>query len=156
MPLIDTLTKGGRAAFPFIQALANGDLSSSQIAKQVKEAGFSVRNQSIYDIVAALRDNQSSAQYLRSLSNHEIPNPAKFGTAVTELLRNYSYKVTVRGRNPDTGESQNRQITVSTNSPLSKDQVLAMASTITSSGTGSDVDEITSIEITDALKSSAL
>lgn len=126
-PLLARVGKGARNAFPIFQSLSETNLNATAIVTQARAAGFSFKTQDAFDIIAALRDNQSTAQYLRSIDMNQLPNPDMFTNAPNNQLRNYSYRVVARGRNPDTGETINQNVVVSTNQVLTQQQVLDMA-----------------------------
>lgn len=121
--LVDTLTKGARDAFPFIQSLAATSASANEILRQVSAAGMQVRRADGLKLISAFRNIASQANYIKAVRKDFLPNPARFAESVTRLLRNYSYSVRVEGTHPATGEKVQRWITVSTNDVLTKSQV---------------------------------
>lgn len=149
--LLDSLSKSARAALPFFEAAANTNLTSSQIISQAKAAGFSFRNQTGFDIIAQLRDNQSASQYIRSVSNSTLLNPSKFSKPLSGLLRNYSYRVEITGTNV-TGETVNRKIvTVSTDKVLTKDQIIEYATQTVAGSNNYDGLSVDNATVVDAL-----
>lgn len=95
--VLELLTKGARAALPMITSLAGTDLSANEILRQVSGAGFSLRRQTGLDMIGALRDNITAARQFRMIASNALPNPAYFGKSLTNMLKDYSYRVKVTG-----------------------------------------------------------
>lgn len=154
--LIELLTAGAREAFPMLTSLAETELSANAILQQVKDAGYAIRRQTGLDIIGALRDNVNAARQFRLISNTTIPDPNKFGTALTNIIRDYSYKVKVSGG----PESFPTHITISSNDVLNKDQILGTADAYLSNAevyAGADTEDVNySLDVVDALRSPAL
>jgi hypothetical protein len=123
MALIELLTFAARIALPTITGLVEAGMSANKIINTLQAAGLGVRRQVVLDIVGALRENFSAARQFRLLLNTTIPDPSKFGVALTNLIRNYSYKVRVSGGY----ESFPPFITISSNEVLNKDQIMGTA-----------------------------
>jgi hypothetical protein len=146
--LFSNLTKGALQALPAITGFVNqGGMSNSAILSAVRAAGFGIRTQVGLDIINALQGNMTAARSIR-LTNSSTPlNPANYGTAIGNLLRNFSYAVKI------TGETGNRFVTVSSNVALSQDQILATAETYGSKYGDSSIGATVDMTVTDSLKS---
>jgi hypothetical protein len=125
--LIEVLTAGAKAAFPMLSSLAESGLSANEILRQVKDAGFSVQRQAGLDVIGALRENVNAARYLRLISPLTIPDPAKFGVAITNTLSNFSYIIKATGINSQTGERIIQNLTVRSNTPISQSDAMSVA-----------------------------
>jgi hypothetical protein len=155
-PIItELLTAGARAAFPMLVSLAETEISANEILRRVKAIGIDIRRQTGLDIIGALRDNVNAARQFRLIAAETIPNPDRFGTALTTILRNYSYKVKVAGG----GEEWPDYINVSSNDVLNKDQIMGAVDSYLSDSDvygrlqpGMEYE----LEVVDAVKSPAL
>src|SRR5205807_2616278 len=107
-------------AFPTFTSLVETELSANKILEKVKEMGFEIRRQTGLDIIGALRNNVNAARQFRTIAHDVIPDPSKFGTALTNLLSKFHFKVEIKGE----GIGQPDYITVRSNVLLSKDQIL--------------------------------
>jgi hypothetical protein len=153
--LIELLTAGARAAFPMLTSLAETEISANEILRRVKELGYEIRRQTGLDIIGALRDNVNAARQFRMIADSTIPNPDRFGTALTSMIRNYSYRVKVGGN----VEEYPEYISVSSNEVLNKDQIMGTVDSYLSNadqygrlGPGMEYN----LQVVDALKSPAL
>lgn len=154
--LFGTLTKGARAALPFLREAAETAASASEILRQASELGFAFRRQAGLDIIGALRNNVTAARAIRIAAPTVPLNPKSYGVSITKMLRNYSYTVLTRMRNSETGEVVNQHLTVSSNTVLSKNQILETAAGFSPNKYGDGMDIVDSIEVVDAQKSASL
>lgn len=111
LPLLSGLTKGTRAAYPFIKAGVAAGQSAAEIIASLKEAGLGARRADVLAIVraeteAALTMSDLS-QYLRSavVPLHRVPE------AVTKIVAPFSYTVQLRYYDEVTGTTVTRNIT---------------------------------------------
>ena len=125
--LIDTLTKGARVALPFIQHMAEGGLSTSEISEGLKSAGLGVRRQDMLAIVRAVKDQVLLKPTVRSIRDSFRASAEVMTSPITNTLRRFSYRTTVRGRDPETGESKTLNITISSSQNLTIGAVKAKA-----------------------------
>lgn len=153
-PLLGNLSKGALAALPYITGLVNqGAASATQILTAVRAAGYSIRTQTLYDVVNVLQGNISTARAIRLTPSNVPLDPANYGTSVNPTLRNYSYKVLLRTTDVDTGEILNRHVTVSSNEAMTPDNIMAKGQSYGVSGKYGDNISVDSVQIVDALKS---
>jgi hypothetical protein len=122
-PLLDLLPAAARVFFPQFVALAETDLSASAILRQLQGMGLSLRRQTGLDLIGALRDNVNAARQFRLIADSVIPDPSKFGTAVTDVISNYYYKVKLHNAPQDLPSF----ITVASNNLLSKAEIKSTA-----------------------------
>jgi len=150
--LLDLLTKGAREAFPMLSSLAETSFSANEILRQVKDAGFSVQRQAGLDVIGALRENLNAARYLRLISPLTIPDPSKFGVAVTNTLSNFSYIVKATGINSETGERTIQNLTVRSNTPISQSDAMSVADSYLGDSVNYGNIEGYTLEVTNALR----
>lgn len=74
---------------------------------------------------------------LLELPGHYLPNIASIPSALTKTLRNFSYLVQIEGESQFGGQVEQRYISISTNSLLTKDQAIDAALSISGSDTKS-------------------
>lgn len=154
--LFRVLSKGARAALPYLEAAAETAKTASEILEGAKELGFTIRRQTGLDIIGALRGKLDTRRYLRLTPHVDILNPDFFTTSITGLLRNYSYTVLARLHDEETGETLNQHITVSSNEVLSQEQIMDKASEFSMSGKYGANLALDDISVTDAMRSSSL
>lgn len=154
--LFKVLSKGARAALPFLEGAAETIKTASEILEEAKELGFTIRRQTGLDIIGALRGKLDTRRYLRLTPHADILNPDFFTKSVTGLLRNYSYTVLARLHDEETGETLNQHITVSSNEALSQEQIMERASEFSLSGKYGPNLFMDDIAVTDAMRSPAL
>jgi len=136
MPLIDLIPKASRGAWNLLQAGVEAGQSANQIIQSAMDLGLSFRRSTMLEVIRGLKDEVSARSYILSVRNNFLPNPQKFGVALTNLIREYSYRVRVEGIDPFTGEKLKIFSTVSTNQVLTKNQVIAVAEADVLSGVG--------------------
>jgi len=150
--LIDSLTAGVREAFPFIKSLSESSLSANKIIEEVRSAGMAVQRSDALKLIRTLRENEIVSKYIKSVRNDFMPNPERFATAVTDIIRNYSYEVRINGTHAKTRERVTKWVTISTNVVLSKDQVMGYAGDIAEGETESGQVIDFTMTVTNALR----
>jgi hypothetical protein len=153
--LVSTLSKGARAAYPFIRGLAvsQPNLSPTAIYDQLRAAGFPLRKQTALDIVSLLRNKSDLPRFQRTFGSDAV---------IPDSLHNLSpvsfkggarvqYLVGIQSANPLIPDA----VYINARSNLSINQVFTEAlGTITggSFGPGSQVkaSDVTQVTIEDA------
>lgn len=111
LPLLAGLTKGARAAYPFIRAGVEAGRTGAEIIASLKEAGLGARRA---DVLAIIRHETEAAltmsdlsQYLREavVPLHRVPE------AITKIAAPFSYTVKLVYYDEVTGETITRNIT---------------------------------------------
>lgn len=147
-----TLTKGARAALPFLRAAAETTKTTTEILEEAATLGFKLRRQAGLDIIGTLRNNVSAARAIR-LAAPDIPlNPLTYGESIGKLKRAFSYTVKVVTRDSDGEKFDPQHITVSSNTPLSINQILATAEQEEFFSTSLQGEEIVEATVVDALR----
>ena len=154
--LVRLLSKSARAALPFLEGAVEAGKGANEILKTAKELGFTIRRQVGLDIIGALKGNIDARRLIRITPPHLPLDPAHYGQALGTLLRNYSYKVLVRAVEPDTGETVNRYFTVSSNDPLSVNDVFETVDELSQGGGCTGTLSVTSRAVVDVIKSASL
>lgn len=125
------LIKGEGPAVELIKSLVDTVSSGAEILRQVRESGLGISNSTGYQVINYLRDTYlPSTSALKNLANDTLPTINSIPKSVTELLRNFSYKVAVTGSDINTGETRKQYIQISSNQLLTKQQALDAASNI--------------------------
>jgi hypothetical protein len=131
MPLTDlliaTLTKGARSALPFITEAVERGLSTAAVGRALESAGFTVRRQQMLDIVRALKDKELTRPYIQSVRDDLSINPAKLARPLTKTLRRFSFLVKLTGLDADTGLSRAHNLTISSDSLMTKAAIKTLA-----------------------------
>ena len=120
-------TAGVREALPFIDHLARQALPANEIIRQVRAAGLTVRRAAALEAIRTIKGVIAGGRYIQAVRNDFLPNPDRVPTAATLIRRNYSYKVRVRGFDPQTGDPVERHISITTDTLMSKNDVYNIA-----------------------------
>lgn len=153
--LFATLTRGARAALPYLHAAVETAKTASEILAEAKELGFTIRRQVGLDIIGTLRGNLDVRRYLRITPHSAILNPDFIPSSISKTLRDFSYTVLARMHDEETGETINQHITVSSNDALSKEDILSKANEYSLSGKYGANIVIDNLSVTNAVKSAA-
>jgi hypothetical protein len=152
-----SLTKGVKAALSFFRGAAATEATPSEIISKARELGFSFRTQQALDVIGVLRGKIDTQRAIRTTPINEPLDP-RFYNQMLGGLRNYSYEVLRRIRGVESGTTDNNYVTVSSNEPLSVQQILDTASAYTSGTCNPLFEEIVVDEmtVTNASKQSGL
>ena len=129
--LVDLLLAGvERAATPFIEALSASELSGNEILSTLKDYGIGIRRTNGLELIRQFRNINSVKPYIDGLRLDRLPNPERLAESATNILRNYSYKVSLDGTHAVTGEKVTQYVTVSTNRLLNKQAAVDIATSM--------------------------
>ena len=118
LPLLATLPKTARIAYPIIQAGTRRGLSSRAIERIVRQAGLSIsRGRSILPIMRAVQAIEVAGANIRFIPKLLRINVFRLPTSLTFIRRNFSFTVRVVGRDIF-GNLIDRFVTVSTDRTL--------------------------------------
>ena len=151
--LFATLTKGARAALPFLRAAAETEKTVTEILEEASTLGFKFRRQAGLDIIGALRNNVTIARAARIGNPEQLLPLALHGNSATKLLRNFSYTVKHVLRDKETGERKSIFTTVSSSNRLSKSQVIGRTEGFPLNQYGEGEFTLESSDVVEALKS---
>lgn len=147
-----TLTKGARAALPFLRAAAETAKTTNEIIEEAKSLGFAFRRQAGLDIIGVLRNNANAARAIR-IAAPDVPlNPLTYGQSIGKLKSAFSYTVKVIMRDENGEKMGPQHITVSSNTPLSINQVLQTAEERQYFTTSPQGEELIEATVVDALR----
>lgn len=135
--LFDFLFGEGQALGYIKKGLAEG-LGSEEIISALQAGGVSIRPELATNVIEYLgKTILPDLDYIKRLQYFATPNLARIPLSLTKTLRNFSYQVSVQGFNTSTGELQTKQISVSSNVLLTKQQALDIAGEFATSETPS-------------------
>ena len=118
LPLLATLPKTARIAYPIIQAGTRRGLSSRAIERIVRQAGLPIsRGRSILPIMRSVQAIEAAGANIRFIPKLLRINTMRLPTALTFIRRNFSFTVRVVGRDLF-GNLIERHVTVSTDRAL--------------------------------------
>jgi hypothetical protein len=147
-----TLTKGARAALPFLRAAAETTKTTTEILEEAKSLGFAFRRQAGLDIIGTLRNNVTAARAIR-LAAPDVPlNPITYGESIGKLKRAFSYTVKIATRDADGNRTDPKFVTISSNTPLSINQITDKAEEEGFVATYSNGEEVIDTTVVDALR----
>lgn len=127
MALFDFLYGEGQALGYIKKGLDLGK-TTSEIIESLNVAGQLIRPDLATKVIEYLGTTiLPDVKYIKQLQNFAQPNITRIPIAATKLLRNFSYSLTAQGINKATGEIVSQNISISTNTLLSKQQAMDMA-----------------------------
>jgi len=103
-------------------------LSGRSILRSLRLRGLGIRTATFYQLLSYFRNEQTTgASYVADLGLSEQPIAERLARSLTNTLRNYTYQIEVFGRDEETGQPSIRNLTISTNRLLSKQQAIQAA-----------------------------
>ena len=127
VPFLTTLTPSARQAYPIIQRGVSEGLSANAIQTTLRSAGMGIRRQTLLDTVRAIKGVETVGGRLRSLRLDRVPDPRRMPEALTTLRRAFSFRVELRGVEIDTGNPFTRFVTVTLDSPRTRQRIEQLA-----------------------------
>lgn len=125
--IIEGVTEGLRVALPFLTQLSEQSLSANEILRQATAAGFEIRRAAGLNVIRQLRSIVTGQEYIKAVRNAFLPDPLRLPFAVTDIRRNYSFRVRLDGTDKDTGERTTFFVQVTSDNIMTKDQAYAQA-----------------------------
>ena len=118
----------GLEPLEFIKEAFELGKSATEALETISNAGMSVSSDMISQVYSYLSGPLNiGREYAQNLGLESIPVVNKLATSLTDLTRNFSYLIEFKSEPSDTGESESRYITVSTNTLLTKQEALDTA-----------------------------
>ena len=154
--IIEGVTEGLNTALPFLHSLVGKGLPANEILRQASTAGFAIRRSSGLAAIRQLKDISSASNYIKAVRNDFLPNPDRIAFAVTDIRRNYSYRVRVDGRDSVTGEKQQFFVQVTSDRLMTKSDAYAQAAALTALNAENYNFEFAAATVTEAVKSPRL
>lgn len=128
LPLTFSISAAARRALPIIERGVREGLSGTAINNIIREAyGTGIRRQTMFDIIREISGIERASQQLRFVNPTKRPNFNRLPTALTKIRRKYSFVVQITGELLSTGESIIQNITVSTDSLLTRGEIESQA-----------------------------
>lgn len=117
------LSRAARRALPFIEAAVARGVSSTALQSDLAAAGMGVRRQDLLQAMRVTRGQDATANRLQNIRRNLLPDPRRIPLAQTDIRRNFSFTVRVDGTDPFTGERISKDITISSDTVLSRDDI---------------------------------
>lgn len=138
MPYSLSDLKGFGSGIEYLKNLLEEGIPYSNALEQVNELGLSLIPE-VSEIVKThvLEHVIPFNLSLEELSHNVLPSVRDIPTSLTKLLRNFSYRVKLTGQSQFGGQLEDRYISISTNSLLTKEQALSSALSIAEDNTKS-------------------
>lgn len=127
MTLVESLARSARMALPAIARGVREGFSIARIGEAVRGGGIRIANDSLRALVAAEREIWRAGNALKFLNLSSRPNPRNLPQALTSLRRQYSFTVEVQGTLIQTGKAITQNVTVTTDSLLTRRQIQDLA-----------------------------
>jgi len=149
---LEGLSASAKEAAMFVKSAADKGLSERAVMSALKESPYNIKPATAHDVYLATRGIVSNRRVVQALSNNKLPTENSLSRPVFNQSRNYSYLVRVRGRNPYTGDKEEKYQSISSDTLLTKNEAINYAIYNTQrSQEGSGLiypDEFTVIDIT--------
>lgn len=156
MPSFLDLIKGEGVAIGFIRSAFEQGLSASETLTALRESGKGLRTQTFYQIYNYYAEQTAPARsYFSNITLNAYPNINRIPESLTKQLRNFAYYTKVTGIDVNTGEIVTKDITVSTNELLTKQQAADLAVAISEKSGNRYGLEGASAKVTDVTKNQA-
>lgn len=147
-PFLSTLGRSARLFLPAARGGVSQGRSFTATIKLYRDAGNRIGNDIARQIFRAVLSHEQQAAIVQGMPrNRKIPI-ASLPQALTTLRRAMSFTVAVQGFLPETGKSVLRHITISTNSELTPNRILALATEIVDEGGDRYGFEVESVSLT--------
>lgn len=125
--LLEELVPAARVALPFVQSMVEKGLGRDAITAALSEAGISFRRTDMLSLIRGVQGVTASRDYLSSVRNDLLPNPARLPAPIAGTLRSFSLRVSITGRTGVTGELASQSITISSSSNITKAEAISKA-----------------------------
>lgn len=119
LPILETVTAGARAAYPFIRAGVEAGMSANQIFKSLQDAGLGARRSDVLAIVRSELQGVLARSDFTTYLKDQIPALDRIRTATTKIIAPFSYTLDVTLLDPMTNEQTVIQRTAHSSDPLS-------------------------------------
>lgn len=156
-PLIWTLPKTARDAYPFILSGTRRGLSSRAVEAELRAAGFRIsRGRSILPTMRAIKAQDESTRRLRFTPKGNMVNVNRLPTAITNVRREFNYEFTATGIDAS-NQRISRTIMVTTdNARLTMGELESLAEQIAGGSTESGGLEEIEVRLTGAFRKASL
>lgn len=122
------LIKGEGQAINFIRSAASIGKGATETLAALREAGLGIRTQTFYEAFNYfLGPVDTGRKYISNVTLNAYPTIDRLPKSLTRTLRNFTYVTVVRGFDVNTGEVVEKNVTVSTNTLLTKQQAIDAA-----------------------------
>ena len=124
LPILATVGKAARAAFPLIEGAVSRGLSATATNDLIRATmGQGIRRQTLLDIMRAVKGIESASSQLKFMNPNSLVNVARLAPAVTKMRHRYAFMVEVRGF-LETGERKSVFVNVVTdNNALTRQDI---------------------------------
>lgn len=120
---LDTLSSAARTAYPFIRRAVRESLSLAGTRDALRAEGLSLSASVLSQMFSKERRIRDYINTLNLVPPSQKPNPAALPEALTILSRKYSIEVQITGRLVGTGAPVTQNISIATDSLLSRRQI---------------------------------
>ena len=127
---LDSLSKAARTAYPFIRRAVGESLSLAGTRDSLKAEGLSLSASVLSQMFSRERKIRNYIATLNVLPSSQKPNPSALPEALTTLSRKYSIEIKLTGRLVGTGAPVDQNVSIATDSLLSRRQINEVVQTI--------------------------
>ena len=123
LPLLATLTKSLRAAYPIVRRGVKLGLSGNAIQRVLIAANMGVARSPLLKLVKAEREGTANQAQLKFLRFGSMPDVDRLPPALTIITRKLAYTVEMRVLHADTDMQDTIQVTVATDTNMTRKQI---------------------------------
>jgi hypothetical protein len=148
--------KGEGAAIGFIKSALEAGKKATETLDALREAGLGIRAQTFYAAYNYLAGPVAEGKkYISNVTLNALPSIDRLPKSITTTLRNFTYSTLVRGFDANTGEIVEKNVNISTNTLLTKQQAIDAAVSLVEDNSGRYGLEGASASVTDVVQNSA-
>lgn len=119
------LIKGEGAVVSFVRSAVETGKAALETLETLRNAGLKIRTQTFYQVYNYFTGPVTTARnYISNIGLNNLPNIARLPESITKLPKNFYYELKIEVVSGETGEKQNVNLNISSNTLLSKQQAI--------------------------------
>lgn len=123
LSVAQSLSRSALRNLPFIEAAVARGISSTALQTALTQAGRGMRRTDLLTAIRRVRGIDRAQPALRSVRRDRLPDPVRIPIAATNIRRQFSFRMRIRGTDMRTGERVDRFVTITSDTVLSRDQL---------------------------------
>lgn len=147
-----SLSASARRALPFIERSVRTGMSSTALQSALAARGMGVRRTDLLDAIRHVRGVERRTNALASVRRDRKPDPSRIAIARTNIRRNFSFTVRVRGFDMVSGDLTERFVTITSDSVLSRQELEDAARAMLEEGVSNYPMDIKSVTLQKAVR----
>jgi hypothetical protein len=150
--LLSSLSLAARLFYPFVQRGVREGISIARIGRAVRAEGFKLANETLRMLVHRERVIWEHGQRLKFVPLGSFVDVSKLPEALTQIRRQFSFMVEVRGTLGTGGQAIIQHVTVASDKPMTRRAILEQAERAMNLGSKRYGIEVSSVELVGGLR----